>query len=59
MRFVAFGQKFEVVLESHWFLYRFPIFNITLNACQYIYVLDSTYWQKKQKMVSNAKNILF
>ena len=43
MRFAAFNQKFEVVSESHWFLYRFFIFNgvTALNACRYIYVLGS------------------
>ena len=44
MRFAAFGQKFEVVSESHWFLYKFLILNrvIALNACRYTYVLDSS-----------------
>ena len=44
MRFAAFGQKFEVVSESHWFLYEFFILNqvIAINACRYIYELDST-----------------
>ena len=44
MRFAAFGQKFEVVSESHRFLYRFLIFDevIALNACRYIYVLGSS-----------------
>ena len=43
MRFAAFGQKFEVVSESHWFLsYFFILYGvIALNACRYIYVLDS------------------
>ena len=44
MRLVAFGQKFEVVLESHWFLYEFFILSrvTAINACQYIYELDSS-----------------
>ena len=43
MRFAAFGQKFEVVSESHWFLYEFFILSrvIAINACRYIYELDS------------------
>ena len=44
MRFATIDQKFEVVLESHWFLYRFLIHDgvITENVCWYIYELDSS-----------------
>ena len=44
MRFAALVQKFEVVSESHWFLYRFVILNrvIVINACLYTYALDSS-----------------
>ena len=43
MRFAALIQKFEVVSESHRFLCQFVILNrvIALNACRYIYALDS------------------
>ena len=47
MRFAPLAQKFEVVLESHWFLYRFIILSrvIILNACLHTYALDSI-WEK-------------
>ena len=43
MRLVAFGQKFDVVSESHWFSYDYFIFDgvIALNAWRYIYALGS------------------
>ena len=43
MQFVVLRQKFKVVSESHWFLYRFFILSgvIALNACWYTYALDS------------------
>jgi len=43
MRLVAFGQKFDVVSESHRFSYDFFIFDgvIALNAWRYIYALGS------------------
>ena len=45
MRFAASAQKFEVVSESHWFLYRFVILSrvIVINACLHTYALDSTF----------------
>ena len=43
MQFAVFGQKFEIVSESHWFSYKFFILSgdIALNACWYTYALDS------------------
>ena len=43
MRFAAFGQIFEVVSKSHWFLYRFIILDkvIVINTCLNTYALDS------------------
>ena len=60
MRFAAFGQKFEVVSESHWFLYDSFILNtvIALNACRYIYELDSIVEVKKSYRAHSGKNCL-
>ena len=51
MRFASLCQKFDVVLESHWFLYKFPDLNrvIALNACWYNYVLDSSSCTRSSK----------
>ena len=45
---MQFGQKFDVVSESHWFSYDYFIFNgvIALNAWWYIYALGSNAAEK-------------
>ena len=40
MRLVALAQKFDVVSESHQFLYEFLVLSGDM-ACQQTYVLDS------------------
>ena len=43
MRLVALAQKFDVVSESHQFLYEFLVLSRDMahNACRQTYVLDS------------------
>ena len=61
MRLVAFGQKFEVVSECHWFLYVFSIFDrvTTANAWRYIFALDSiasvVTWRSKRTNKSKKR----
>ena len=44
MRLVALAQKFDVVSESHQFLYEFLVLSRDMvhNACRQTYVLDSS-----------------